>query len=468
MAVGWSSLDAGWRWAFHVGDAWCTHLGGARAIAVMQAIRREELLGWARRHSRLYRERLSRLGPDPAWETVPVVTKEELMARFDDWVTDPEVTRAGVEAFVAERANIGKPFLGRYAVFSSSGTTGVRGLFVQDAAALSIYDALAATRLGALAPAGDARQLLAGHRVALIAATEGHFAGVVSWQRLRAIHPGFRMRSCVIPVTAPIGHICRELERFRPTVVAAYATMLSALARERGAGRLDLSPAVLWYGGEWMSPAARAEIESAFGCRVAGDYGASEFMNMAFECEQGEMHLNADWLVLEPVDEKRRAVPAGKPSASVLLTNLANRVQPLIRYELGDSVEMPGESCGCGRPFPIVRVEGRRDEILQLADPRGRRVAILPLAIATVLEEGAHVHRFQVVQVGRSKLSVRLACKQSETVEAFAAIRRELAAFLRLHGLANVTVAVSRAALVRHPASGKLRTVWREDGAFGA
>ena len=55
----------------------------------------------------------------PARSTPPPVTKPELMARFDDWVIDPSVTRAGVEQFVADLDNLGRDFLGRYMVFTT-------------------------------------------------------------------------------------------------------------------------------------------------------------------------------------------------------------------------------------------------------------------------------------------------------------------------------------------------------------
>jgi hypothetical protein len=53
---------------------------------------------------------------------LPVVTKHELMAHFDLWTTDPQVTEAGVDAFVADPVTIGTFFLGRYSVWTSSGS----------------------------------------------------------------------------------------------------------------------------------------------------------------------------------------------------------------------------------------------------------------------------------------------------------------------------------------------------------
>ena len=114
------------------------------------------------------------------------------------------------------------------------------------------------------------------------------------------------------------------------------------LAEERIAGRLRIAPSEIWTGGETLSPAMREFVQRAFGCPVANSYGASEFLSLACECAHGALHLNSDWAILEPVDAQGRAVPAGETGATTLLTNLANHVQPLIRYDLGDRVTCSG------------------------------------------------------------------------------------------------------------------------------
>ncbi len=459
---GWPFLDAMWRWGSFAADAGWTLAAGRLAIERLQAERLSRLLGWTRRHSAFYRAKWAHVTRrDLRLTDLPHVHKAELMARFDEWVTDPAVTLKGVERFTGDLARIGEPFLGRYAIFSSSGTTGVPGLIVHDADALAVYDALGATRMGALAPAWNWNETLTGHRYALIAATEGHFAGIVSWERLRALHPWFESNARVFPVTAPIREICDELERFRPTVVASYATVLRALAHERDAGRLAIQPSVLWYGGEWLAPMARDHIERSFACRVAGDYGASEFMNIAFECERGALHVNDDWVVLEPVDENYDPVPPDTASASVLLTNLANHVQPLVRYELGDSVTLVSKPCACGRPFPVIRVDGRRDEILRLHDARGREVPLMPMALCTAVEEGSGEHRFQVVQTGPRALRVRVEAR-SRSRDSAARVKESLVQFLARQGLSRITLRVDTGEIAAHPVSGKFRQVWRE------
>ncbi len=111
---------------------------------------------------------------------------------------------------------------------------------------------------------------------------------------------------------------------------------MDLLAAEQEAGRLTLRPAPLLAGGERLAPSLRQRIEVAFSCPVRDTSSASEFPGMAYDCGWGWLHVHADWVILEPVDTDLRPVPAGELSATVLLTSLANRVQPLLRPDLGD------------------------------------------------------------------------------------------------------------------------------------
>ena len=81
-------------------------------------------------------------------------------------------------------------------------------------------------------------------------------------------------------------------------------------------------------------------------------------MGIAFDCRYGNLHLNADWVILEPVDAALRPVPPGTPSHSTLLTNLANRVQPILRYDIGDSVTMLPDPMSMRKPAPHDSARG--------------------------------------------------------------------------------------------------------------
>lgn len=125
----------------------------------------------------------------------------------------------------------------------------------------------------------------------------------------------------------------------------------------------------------------RAYVARTFACRVRNGYGASEFMSIACDCPCGVLHVNSDWVVVEPVDHRYRPVAPGLPSHTTLITNLANLVQPLIRYDIGDRVAWLQVCCRCGNRWRAIQVEGRTDDILEFTNARGRRVPLLPLAL---------------------------------------------------------------------------------------
>jgi len=451
----------------YAADAWRARHGGPAAVAARQRARLAELVRFARARSPLYRERYGQLPADVDLRALPPVTKRELMADFDRWGTDPAVTRASVEAFLADERLVGRQYLGRYVVWTSSGISGERGVFVQDADAVALYGALTLVRglVAWMTPRRLWEMLRLGDRVANVVATGGHYVSASMMEVARRNRPWPFDRVRVFSAMRPLPALVQELNEFQPAELIGYPTALTLLAGEQLAGRLAIRPALVGYGGEWLAPAARRRIVAAFGGPVRENYGASECARFAWGCLRGGLHVSADWAILEPVDEAYRPVPAGKASYTVLLTNLANRVQPLIRYDLGDSVTLLPGGCACGSPLPRVRVEGRRDEIVYLETPSGEVVPLLPLALASVVEEAAGVQRYQVVQTGPRTLRVRLeTTAEADGEQVWAAVTHRLGEYLDAHGLPMVRVERGAEPLAHHPVSGKFRQVWAELG----
>lgn len=446
-----------WRTGLAALDVMAVSHGPARAIEPRRRARLEALLE-AARAAPYWRRRLAGIRPGDGLAALAPVGKAELMRRFDETVTAPGITQAALAAFVADPSRIGEPFAQRYIVWESSGSSGEPARFVQDPAALAVYDALEALRRPLLNPWrrwSDPWSL--GERFAFVGATGGHFASVVSLQRLRRLQPGLAARARGFDFLQPLPALLAELEAFAPTVLATYPSAALLLADEVRAGRLRLSLNELLTGGEALSAAQRAGIAAAFGCPVANSYGASEFLAIASPCLSGRLHLNADWVMLEPVDAAGRAVPAGVCSERTWLTNLANHVQPLIRCELGDRITMHDAPCACGSPLPVIEVQGRSDEMLHLRDARGHRVGLLPLALITVLEEQGGVVDFRLVQTGARALRLELGARHG-TADGVRA-RDALQAWLATQGLGAVRVSVRRVAGFSVGRSGKLRRV---------
>lgn len=431
-----------WRSCAVAADVAAASLADEDALAARRKHRLGALLTAAARDSPLYRRMLR--GRDVSTlglEQLPIVHKAELMARFDDWVTDPALRLGAVRAFVADPGRVGEPFLGRYTVWESSGSSGDPGIFVQDGAAMATYDAIEALRRPALRPLQrwlDPWGMQ--ERSVFVGAIGGHFASIVSIERLRRLNPVLGTRIHGMSLLLPMPELVARLNALAPSILATYPSAAVLLAGEQLAGRLRIELREVWTGGETLSPAMRRLVQKAFGCPLADSYGASEFLSLASECRLGALHLNSDWAIIEPVDECGRAVPPGVAGTTTLLTNLANHVQPLIRYDLGDRVTLHVQRCACGSHLPRIEVQGRTDDTLRLKTALGRTVRVVPLALSTVLEDEAGLFDFQLVQQGPRELLLRTGMRGPDAGPMVQRARRMLGAFLAGQGAAGMRI----------------------------
>lgn len=445
-------------------DAWRAERGGPDAISRRQQARLAGLVEFARSASPYYR-RLYRDVPETVTDPpeLPPVSKRELMANFDDWVTDPHITLAKLTAeFLSDLSRLGSLYRGHYLVVTSSGTSGEPAVLVHDRFSWIVVNAVVRIReRHTLVRASEVRDfLLRGLRAAALVAAGGHFAGVALTEAARRRAPFIARRLRVFSVLRPLPGLVAELNSFKPTLLYGYPSAMVQLAAEQKAGRLRIRPVLAVCSGENLSAAGRVAIESAFGCRLTERYLSSEVPALTSMCRLGAFHVNTDWYILEPVDADYRPVPAGTTSHTVLVTNLANRVQPLIRYDLGDRVTLATEPCPCGSPFPAVGIEGRSGDLVSFGGADGGTVTVLPLALGTVIEEAPGVHRFQAIRTGPGNLAVRLeASPGADPAEVRRAVTERLNDYFAALGAVAVAIEYSDE-LPRPDRSGKFRQVW--------
>ncbi|MEW9550381.1 hypothetical protein [Nonomuraea sp. NPDC050783] len=382
---------------------------GPEGIARRQRARLAGIVAYARAHSPLYRELYQGLPDrveDPA--LLPVTDKERLMSRFDDWATDREVTLERVQEFVADPARVGERFLGRHLVVTTSGTSGLRGLFVVDERTLAVTGALGGRARSGLGGRDLLRVLVRGGRTAIVTAPGGHFSTVATVERFRRDHPRLAWMMRVLSVNQPLPDLVAQLNRYDPASLAGFLSLLTLLAAEQEAGRLRIRPAMIIPGGETATPEALERLATAFRAQVRPAYAASECGFLSFACAHGWYHVNSDWAVVEPVDDRHRPVPPGEPSHTVLVSNLANRIQPILRYDLGDSVLLRPDPCPCGNPLPALRVRGRAADLLTFPGGNGEPVSLSPMLFGTLLDRTPGVEQYQIVQTAPATLRVRL------------------------------------------------------------
>jgi len=153
-----------------------------------------------------------------------------------------------------------------------------------------------------------------------------------------------------------------QAEYIKGTASALYYFARSF--RETGVDNIHFRAA--FSTGEVLTPFFRKEIETVFGCRVLDSYGHMEGTVAISECPEGGYHINDDYGILELVDKRKDE--EGRIFAGIVGTSLYNMAMPLLRYEVGDEVELFTEDkgCPCGRQFPLVKaIHGRGEDVIQ-------------------------------------------------------------------------------------------------------
>jgi len=144
----------------------------------------------------------------------------------------------------------------------------------------------------------------------------------------------------------------RTFRRVQPRAILGYASTIARFAafldtQKKSVGGIK----GVFTTAEKLYQPQREVIERVFQCKAFDCYGSSEVQNIAAECPRGNMHINADFVVME---EDKAA--DGGPSP-LLLTSLKNWSMPFVRYRNEDCGSLSQDKCTCGNNFPLMRLE---------------------------------------------------------------------------------------------------------------
>jgi phenylacetate-coenzyme A ligase PaaK-like adenylate-forming protein len=226
--------------------------------------------------------------------------------------------------------------------------------------------------------------------------------------RLREIRDGL-LRSRLLPAfemsETTMDRYAQVVLRMRPRMLFGYPSALARLAAHAERRGIELGSAgvsVAFVTAERLDAETRERIERGFACRVANGYGGRDAGFLAHECPQGGMHITAEDVVLEIVDAAGAPCPNGV-SGEVVVTHLASRDFPFIRYATGDLAVLDDGRCACGRGLPLVRdIQGRTTDFVMGVDGNTMHA----LALIYVVRELVGIERFKIIQETRTHTRV--------------------------------------------------------------
>lgn len=327
-----------------------------------------EVLLYARDHTRLWKSLLH--GVDPwrePWENLPVMDRLLVGSRFADTVADERLK--DVEAVLAHFRNApGKALFDQYQVFTSAGRDGILTTFIYDGSTWGKY---VESWLERLNYAG-----LDAGRTARVAFVGTDDPAHTQTRLAREFRKFPRFSVGIFGLQQGLGKCLEGLERFAPDIVCGFSSAVGMVAGEQVAGRLSIEPERVFVGTDTLSASDRSLVWEAWRKTPFDCYGSTEGGLIGIECTEHEgLHLNEKHVWVE-FEEGR-----------MLITNLLNRAQPIIRYRMPDGIEVVDVPCACGRESPrLIPTEGRLNRILELPGQNEAVSKVHPIVIRSALD----------------------------------------------------------------------------------
>jgi phenylacetate-CoA ligase len=210
--------------------------------------------------------------------------------------------------------------------------------------------------------------------------------------------------SVTIDDMQPVAEIFEQLLREDPAYLECRTSLTLALAQlSAETGRKPKNLRQVRNFGEALDPWVQEYCRGVWGRPIVNNYSSQEFGTIAHECPQlGTLHVQSESVMVEVLDDHDRPCGPGQ-SGRIVVTSLLNYGTPLIRYELGDIVEVGGP-CACGRGLPVLKqIRGRTKDLIHL--PNGGRMHAY---FWNEVGEFPKVRQFQVIQTSLENLHLKL------------------------------------------------------------
>ncbi len=370
--------------------AYCSKLLSAEhlepeALTLLNWQKRKDILAFAFEHTTFYREfyeaqgiTLEDLKKPDTFSRLPIVTKKEIRSRFDDLIAD-----------TAHPAY--------YYRATTGGSTGTPISVLHDRRPPLETAAWRMMRWWNIEPSDD---------MAFIYRLRRKFPysvlNDIMWWPTKRIS-----LDASLMTDASMRDFLRRYESLKPAVLQGYTGAVYEFALFVRDNNLTITPpAAVWVTSAPLSEGQRSIMQTVFGAPVYDQYGTCEVMWLAAECkERNGLHINHDLRYIEFVDEEGKPVPDGE-WGRILITDLENKVFPLIRYEIGDMGRRLTRTCPCGVTLPLMdKVRGRITDVVRL--PNG--TIISGEFLTTIFDDHPEaVAAFQIHQ--KVDLSITLKC----------------------------------------------------------
>lgn len=254
------------------------------------------------------------------------------------------------------------------------------------------------------------------------------------WTSFIVANEALEKIGCVtLPIAgnADVELVLRYMQLFKPTGLIGIPSIIIQVAEEVERRGLELQVGTILYGGEHMSPQARALLRRSLGAKViiSAGYASVDAGPIGYQCHevQGTVHhLLYDYQYLEILDPETLEPVRDDREGEIVVTNMERRLMPMLRFRTGDRGRWIKRECACGRNTPLFELLGRVDDVVRVGS-----VSVYPDTVADVLAQVAGASQlFQVVAEhdgARDRLTIRTEyAGQSHGTHEYDSVRQDI------------------------------------------
>jgi phenylacetate-CoA ligase len=374
-------------------------------------------------------------------EKIPTVNKTSLMDNFDKVVTVDDVSKKEVLDFFDKSVNPNELFKNKYHIIHTSGSSGKLGIYVYSKKEWDTFFPY----ITKLFNFNFKR-----NRSSFIGATGGHFTGnsFISWSIKGLV--GFFCEPLILDVNEPIDNVVKKLNDFQPHILGGYFNALKVLAQKQEEGILKVKPRVITNCGEGINKKDKEYIEKVFNAPMSNLYGFAECVVTGFgRSEYDGIYLMDDICLIEIKEDH------------LLLTNLFNKTEPIIRYRIDDYVKLKEDKKKL-LPFTLVDdIVGRAEFVIWFENEHGKMDFIHPLIFTDFYVNG--LDKLQIAIKSKSSFEFRAVISSDDKKEVIKKIAEKLDKILEEKHFKNVKYTIKEVSdLKSDKKTGKFRLIVNE------
>jgi len=199
-----------------------------------------------------------------------------------------------------------------------------------------------------------------------------------------------------------LGYYLENLLKFKPEYMVGFPSTMHEIAKYGQNNNIDFPSNIIkaiFPTAETVTENIRYVLESYFKTNLYNQYASSEGAPFVFECKNKKLHLELQSGVFEVLDDADQPAIAGR----LIVTSFTTYATPLIRYDIGDEIELSNKTCSCGNKNPLVeKILGRVSDYIY-----SEEIGKINLGnISNCLKGVIGIIKFQIQQSEKNKLLV--------------------------------------------------------------